>query len=103
MIYRSSLGEAHQVPKAVGPTEPTFVHSFYLKVPALDNYQFLLLTVMHGREYYPLSISYYIDRVHVRAKSKEEFLELLRGFLSHNDTIHLIQSLMAQIPAQTQH
>lgn len=54
---------------------------------------------MHGRGYYPLSLSYYIDHVHVQAKSEPEFLELLRDFLSHENTIRLIKELMAQIPA----
>ena len=100
LIFKSSVGEAHEIPKAIAPKEPTLVHSFYLRVPALDNYRFLLLTVMHGREYYPLSISYYIDHVHVQAKSEPEFLQLLRDFLSHENTIRFIKELMAQIPAK---
>ena len=96
-IYLSSIGEAHEVPKGNAPNEPTLVHSFYVQVPALDNYRFLLLTVLHGNRFYPLSMSYTITNDNVRADSEDEFLHWLGEFLSRGDTILLIQSLMAQV------
>ncbi len=99
VIYLSSIGEAHEVPKAVAPKEPTLVHSFYVKVPALDNYRFLLLTVLHGHKPYPLALSYGITDEKVGATSEEEFLHWLREFLCRQETLNLIQSLKEQARA----
>jgi hypothetical protein len=99
LIYLSAIGEAHEVPKAMAPKEPTLVYSFYLKVPALDNYRFLLLTVMHGHEFYPLALSYMITNESVSAKSEEEFLHWLGQFLARKETVSLIQSLREQARA----
>lgn len=95
-VYLSSIGEAHETPKGIAPKEPTLVHSFYVKVPALDNYRFLLLTVLHGHKPYPLALSYSITDQKVGVKSEDEFLHWLKEFLSCPETISLIQSLREQ-------
>ena len=95
-IYKSSIGEAHEIPQAIAPEGPTLVHSFYVKAPALDNYRFLLLTVLHGRKLYPLALSYMITNEKVAAGSKDEFFQRLGQFLSRAETIDLIQTLREQ-------
>jgi UDP-2,3-diacylglucosamine pyrophosphatase LpxH len=92
-----SEGNRYDIPKSFALKEPTLVHSFYVKVPALDNYRYLLLTVLHGPELYPLALSYLITDEAVEARSYDEFVQLLRGLLSRDETVRLIQSLVAQV------
>jgi len=94
--YLSAIGELHEIPKAIALKEPTLVYSFYVKAPALDNYRFLLLTVLHGHKYYPSVLSYMITNESVRADSKDDFLHWLGEFLSRQETVSLIQSLREQ-------
>ena len=102
VVYLSSIGEAHEIRKAIAPKDASLVHSLYLKVPSLDNYRCLLVTVIHGRQYYPLSISYALTDQQVRADSENEFLQFLKQFLSDKATKDLIEALMAQVPTAKQ-
>ena len=75
--YLSAIGELHEIPKAIALLG-TNARLFVLReVPALDNYRFLLLTVLHGHKYYPSVLSYMITNESVRADSKDELSALV--------------------------
>ena len=56
----------------------------------MDYYRCLLVTVIHGRQYYPLFISYTFTDQQVRADSENDLLQFLKQFLSDKATKDLI-------------
>lgn len=80
-------------------------HSFYLIAPALDFYKYPLFGVEHpATHWYPLTIT--IPPLEARTSdeqvkkievaSEEEFLDKLKGILANQETIRVIQGLIAQ-------
>lgn len=73
-----------------------FVHSFTLRVPALDNYHYVLFTASHPIELYPAVIAF---RGHepVTTPDEETFVAQLAIVLSCDETTRVVQGLIAQI------
>lgn len=72
-------------------------HNFTLVAPAMDNYRYGLLTVIHPIETYPLTIHFAPDNSSFQAKNEDDFLGLLKRLLSSEKTKKIVQSLIAQI------
>ena len=89
--YAAIYGGASAIPK-----EPMIIHSLYLKVPALDNYRCLLLTVRHGPDLYPLELSYWSTDKWELCGTEESFVARLQEFLTRPETVRLVHSLIAQ-------
>jgi hypothetical protein len=71
-----------------------FTHEFYLVAPAFEHYRYLLLSVTHKAEMYPLKIN--VRGNQVEAQSQAEFVERLRSIFADPATKNVIQSLIAQ-------
>src|SRR5690242_6949968 len=48
-------------------------HSFYLIVPAINNYRYRLLSVVHDVNSYPVLINAYVSNNQIRADNEEDF------------------------------
>ena len=85
------------VTSTVIDNDTTFHHTFYLKVPALDDYLYSLFRVQHGPNFYPVTITK-SDRFARSEKydAEEQFVEGLRRLFSEDATRDLIQALMVQ-------
>jgi hypothetical protein len=72
-----------------------FLHHFYLVAPALDRYQFLLFTIEHDTDFYPIKIC--SEKGHTAvANSEEEFTTQLADLFSFEETKKVIHALIAQ-------
>jgi hypothetical protein len=71
-------------------------YQFYLRAPALDNYAYLLLTVVHPVHLYPVTLIAETTGEEYRADSQEQFVEKLRAILSSPETVKVVESLLAQ-------
>ncbi len=75
------------------------VHILRLITPALGNYQYELLRVVHPANLYPLTIHYTPSDKTIEAKNEEELVRDLRDLLSRKETLSIIQALVAQAQA----
>lgn len=71
-------------------------HSVFLVAPALGQYRYLLLRVIHPIDFYPLTISFEPMNHSTTATSQEVFIEELGKILSSEKTKAIIQALVAQ-------
>jgi hypothetical protein len=72
-----------------------FMHSFYLVVPALDNYRYRLFKIYHPIGLYPVQVA----GQDVRLQTEETFNEWLRERLSSEQTKRIVANLLAQVSA----
>jgi len=77
-----------------------FYHVFYLVVPELEDYQYLLFSISHGVELYPLEIKSEVlepkNGPQVEVENEQEFLEKIKQVLSAEKTKKVIRSLLGQ-------
>lgn len=82
-------------------------HTLYLVTPALDNYQYSLLSVKHDFELYPCEVCYhpkpedlqisrdeFDDSTDFNPRSEDEFVEWLEQALSQRETRRIIRALI---------
>lgn len=89
-------GEIHS--RALGPD---FTHSFHLKTPAVDSFQFFVARVRHNINHvYPVRL--YLtesDDRGIECETEEAFIEALRKHLSEARVVQIVESLLAQLTA----
>jgi hypothetical protein len=73
-----------------------FAHGFYLSVPALDNYSYLLIIVNHDVGLYPVDVVFQPVVNGVKCEHPEAFMNALKLFFSHEATLKILSSLLAQ-------
>jgi hypothetical protein len=72
-----------------------FLHNFYLVAPALDRYQFLLFTIEHDVDFYPIKIL--SEQEHsVVANTEDEFTTKLADLFASDKTKKVVHALIAQ-------
>lgn len=69
----------------------TFIHSFNLVVPALENYSYKLFSVYHGINIYPVHVGLPTD-----LEDEDAFVKWLGQKLSSPETKNIIGNLLAQ-------
>jgi hypothetical protein len=74
-------------------------HRFYLEVPTLDNYRYLLFTVVHSLDLYPLRLHDHAVEKTFRCNNQTEFEQRLRDILASDKTKKIIRSILAQVEA----
>lgn len=75
-------------------------HTFYISVPALENYQYEVLTVVHDVIFYPVDINCSDVGFYGRtAKNEDEFKQALKTVFSSDKLKKVIGALMAQAQA----
>lgn len=77
--------------------QDSFIHSFFLIAPALDNYRYQLFRIQHGVSFYPMTV--FLGGARDSVTSESQFLESLRAILSSPTTKNIVQSLIAQAKA----
>jgi hypothetical protein len=75
--------------------DTTFYLYFDIVAPAMGNYRYRLITVIHPVEFYPLRIQAEF-RPEARANSQEEFVEKLREIFSSDKVKSVVRALVAQ-------
>jgi len=73
----------------------TFLHSFVIVAPALDNYKYELFKVQHGISFYPMTVI--VQGGGNNIGSQAQFIEILRMIFTSPNTKNIVQSLIAQI------
>ncbi len=73
-----------------------FVHSFYVVVPTLDNYSYLLFAVNHPVLLYPALLVTDPAEEQLRADTPLDFRENVRKILGSERTLRIIRALLAQ-------
>lgn len=88
-------------PAVAGVSQGSFVqtgelrHTFYLKVPALENYRYQLLTVTSNPLEYPVRVEAKdVDEV---CESESAYIDVLRQILSSEHTVRIVRNLMEQV------
>jgi hypothetical protein len=79
-----------------GQRNADFYYLFYLRAPALDNYSYLLLSVLHPIGLYPATLVAETTGETYTAATEEDFKEKLRSVLSSPEARRVVQSLLAQ-------
>ena len=74
-----------------------FEHGFYLVAPALDNYQFLLFSIDHPIDFYPITIT--IRKGFIEVDSEQKFAEELKKIFATEGTKRVISALISQSQA----
>ena len=70
---------------------------FYIVAPHMDNYKFMLFSVVHDLVFtYPTTIDYYNEEDTIEVNSREEFEETLKNILSQQSTKNILESLLSQ-------
>jgi hypothetical protein len=76
----------------------SFSHCLELRVPALEDYRYQLLTVGHPIEQYPVTIGFGGGmRPPINAEDEPAFVRALREVLSSDETKRVIRGLVAQV------
>ena len=75
----------------------TFEHYLTLVVPSLDDYRYLLLSLSHNIELYPVRVESLANDVQIDVASEEQLNEVLQKILSAPKTKNIISSLLGQI------
>ena len=79
---------------AMKKNNPTFYHSFYVKVPTLGNYRYKLFYVEHPINLYPVIL--HREGKATKCEDEEEFGEALRKAFADPNTLRIISSLRSQ-------
>ena len=83
--------------RSFGLDEKAFVHQLTLVVPSLDDYRYLLLSLSHGIELYPVQVESFANDVNMDVASEEKLNEVLQNVLSAPKTKNIISSLLGQV------
>lgn len=75
--------------------------NFYVVAPALNNYRYKLLSVVHDISYYPLTVSSQIygefeGQMEITVGGEDEFMKAIHTIFQHPDTARIISSLYSQ-------
>ena len=76
-----------------------FLHGFYIVAPALGDYHYLLFSIIHGIELYPLAIQGVKDMTSLSCNDEQTFIGSLQGIFQSEWTRKVIASLLAQSQA----
>ena len=74
----------------------SFIFSFYLKAPALQNYKYQLFWVTYPISFYPLTIHSGGSDSDITVNSQDELVNELRNIFSQEKTKTVIHALIAQ-------
>lgn len=88
-----SLVEAFVISRKQGND---LLHQFYLRAPILDNYSYLLLTLVHPLHIYPVTLVAETTGKSYTAASPEQFVQQVGDILSAPETVKVIESLIVQ-------
>ena len=77
--------------------DKAFVHRLTLVVTSLDDYRYLLLSLSHDIELYPVHVEFLADDFKVDVTSEEKLNEVLQKVLSAPKTKNIISSLLGQV------
>lgn len=72
----------------------SILHDFFIVAPAISNYRYKVLTVMHNVLYYPVTIFW--NEIDFVVRDEDEFLRYLRHIFNDPDTIQVVSSLLSQ-------
>ena len=72
-------------------------HAFRIRVPALGDYRYELLRVIHDYQLYPLTLVYYPADEAFSLTSQDEFIAELTALLGREETLNIVHSLLAQV------
>ncbi len=72
----------------------SFRHNFFLTAPALDNYRYSLIRVVHGIQLYPVHLQ--TGEFAVEVKDESHLISALEKIFSSNETRRVLSSLIAQ-------
>jgi hypothetical protein len=72
----------------------TIQHLFWVVAPALSNYKYILFTLRHGIELYPLVLTYKDNNLKI--ENEEDLLNHLKDIFNDESTIKMINALVAQ-------
>jgi hypothetical protein len=78
------------------PQGEMFRHLFYFRAPSLENYTYLLFTVDHPVDLYPLLVETSVAAFPAEAKNEEQFLDQLRVIFSSEKTKRIVNAIMSQ-------
>ncbi|WMX12770.1 hypothetical protein [Aureispira sp. CCB-E] len=73
----------------------TVLH-FYIVAPNMNNYRYLLLSIMHKITLYPLELDFHTPEITYECVDQEDLLSDLKEIFNHESTIKIIHSLLAQ-------
>ena len=94
-------GEVVSRPERLRPSDPAyhpFVHEFWFRAPAFDDYRCQLLDVRHGFELYPVVVRFKLaEEPEVHAETADRFKEVLAELFRHSKTREAIAALLSQI------
>ena len=77
--------------------ENRFRYDFDLVAPALNNYRYRLFSILHGLNFYPLTLeSAPLDSGPIQVTNEEQFLTWLEAIFSAEKTKTIISLLIAQ-------
>lgn len=101
-IVSGSLFNARLIPRS---EDETFSYNFYITAPSLGSYRYLLLTVSHGFNLYPVKIVAEEDIMQdlgaesesLVATSEEEFENCLARIFNAGKTRRVIAGLLSQV------
>jgi len=91
------IAEIETNPGVRGPSkDKVIIHSFVVRAPAMGNYQFTLLRVVHDFGIYPLQVhDDLLDDFYI-LDTEEEFVDTLSTIFSSVKTQNAIRALIAQ-------
>ena len=75
-----------------------FRHKFYLVVPTLGNYSYLLLSAAHDIRLYPAGLLDSSTDTSYECNSEQEFIVRLRAILATEQTKQIVGAILSQIP-----
>ena len=74
--------------------EGMFEHTFYFVAPALDDFRYRALKVVHGIVFYPLELK--AGKMIATCNDEDEFTDILQYVFAAEETHNVIASLIAQ-------
>lgn len=82
---------------ATSSQDTIFVHSFWLNVPAMNDYRYKLIEVRHDIKLYPIYVETSMLAGGGKSSDTEsEFLDILKEVFNHKETKDLIVALITQ-------
>ncbi len=85
-----------RITRREGESPDSFIFSFNLKAPALQNYKYQLFWVTYPITFYPLTIHKGGADSDITVNSQDELVDELRNIFSHEKTKNVIHALIAQ-------
>ena len=92
--------------KPLGLAIRVFYYRFYIEAPILGGYRYVLLSISHDIELYPVFFNIdkslakeLFDQEEIIANTEEEFIGILKKIFNSNKTKRVVSSILAQSSA----